>query len=92
MVDEDALDYQESLTPQEAFHIEVDLYDTGDYVNLLVIPCNDTYILVAGDEHLGTLAKTCDEPECWEQQEGTLDEDAIEKIGHSINDFINSLN
>ncbi|MCD8742184.1 hypothetical protein LT679_16350 [Mucilaginibacter roseus] len=92
MIDEDALDYQESLTPQEAFHIEVDLYDSGDYVNILVIPCDDTFIVVAGDEHLCTMTKTCDEPECWEQQDGALDEEAAEKIGRGISDYIDSIN
>ncbi|RCH54016.1 hypothetical protein DJ568_14100 [Mucilaginibacter hurinus] len=73
--------------PQEPFHIEVDLYDTGDYSNVLVVPCNETYVIVANNQHLCTLVKTCDEPECWEQQDGTLDEEIVEKIGSTISGY-----
>jgi hypothetical protein len=74
----------------EAFHIEIDLYETGDYSNLLVIPCNDTYIVVSGNEHLCTLIHSCKEVECWEQQDGNLDEEIIERIGLAIEGFTNT--
>ncbi len=74
--------------PVESFHIEIDLYETGDYANLLIVPCNGEFIVVSGNEHLCTLVKTCDEPECWEQQDGTLDEEITEKIGNAISGYI----
>ncbi len=77
--------------PEEAFHIELDFYDTGDYSNFLVIPCNDTFIVVADNEHLCTIIKTCDDPVCWEQQDGTLDEEMVEKIGMAISGYIAQL-
>jgi hypothetical protein len=69
---------------EEAFHIEVDFYDTGDLSSMLVIPCNDTYIVVANNEHLCTLVHTCKEVECWEQQDGTLDDELVERVGAAI--------
>jgi uncharacterized membrane protein len=78
--------------PQEAFHIEADLSETGDYSNVLVIPCNDAYVIVSGNEHLCTLARTCDAPECWEQREGGLDDDAVEKLGLEMTSYLQSFN
>jgi hypothetical protein len=83
---EDEFEFEESRI-DEAFHIEIDLYETGDYSNLLVIPCNDTFIVVSGNEHLCTLIHTCKEVECWEQQDGNLDEEIIERIGLAIEGF-----
>lgn len=69
---------------EESFKIEVDFYDTGDYSSMLVIPCNDSYIVVANDEHLCTLTHSCNEPDCWEQQDGMLDDELVERIGAAI--------
>ncbi|RVU02583.1 hypothetical protein EOD41_01185 [Mucilaginibacter limnophilus] len=84
-------DFDETTQPEEAFHIEVDLYEIGEYSNLLVVPCNDTYIVISNNEHLCTLIKTCDEPECWEQQDGGLDEEVVEKLGAAIGGYISSM-
>lgn len=70
----DDLDFDADKS-DESFRIEVDFYDTGDYSSMLVIPCNDTYIVVANDEHLCTLIHSCNEADCWEQQDGLLDDD-----------------
>lgn len=84
----------ESITnnPQEAFHIEADIYDSGDYSNLLVMPSNDAFIIVSGNEHLCTIAKTCDAPEYWEQREGSLEDDVVENIGREVSNYISSFN
>lgn len=87
----DEFEFEAESQPEEAFHIEVDLYDTGDHNNLLVVPCNDTYIVVSGDEHLCTLEKTCDEPECWAQTDGLVDEELVERFGLAISSYISSL-
>jgi hypothetical protein len=79
----DDLDFNEE-SAEEAFHIEVDFYDTGDFSSMLVIPCNDTYIVVANNEHLCTLIHTCKDPDCWEQQDGTLDDELVERVGAAI--------
>jgi hypothetical protein len=84
------LDFEQEQ-PQEAFHIEADLYDNGEFSNMLVIPCNDSYIVVGNNEHICTLVHTCNEVECWEQQEGGLDEEIVEKIGAAIQGYIDSL-
>ncbi|MFD0793619.1 hypothetical protein ACFQZX_08315 [Mucilaginibacter litoreus] len=91
MTEEDDFEFSEHTTLQEAFHIELDLYETGDYSNLLVVPCNDNYIIVSGNEHLCTLTKTCDAPECWEQQDGSLEDELVEKIGAAISGYIQSI-
>jgi hypothetical protein len=87
----DDFEFNELSVPQEAFHIELDLYDTGDYSNVLVIPCNENYIVVGGNEHLCTMVKTCDEPECWEQTEGGLDDEVVEKLSQAINSYISQI-
>lgn len=87
----DEFEFEASEQPEEAFHIEVDLYETGDYSRLLVVPCNDTYIVVSGDEHLCTLQKTCDEPECWEQTDGTIEDELVERLGLAISGYISQL-
>lgn len=79
----DDLDFDAGKS-EESFKIEVDFYDTGDYSSMLVIPCNDTYIVVANDEHLCTLVHSCKEVECWEQQDGMLDDELVERIGAAI--------
>jgi hypothetical protein len=79
----DDLDINEPNS-EGAFHIEVDFYDTGELASMLVIPCNDTYIVVSNNEHLCTLVHTCKEIECWEQQDGTLDDELVERIGAGI--------
>jgi hypothetical protein len=91
MSEMDEFEFEAAEQPQEAFHIELDLYESGDYSNVLVVPCNDTFIVVAGDEHLCTMQKTCDEPECWEQQDGTLEDDMVERIGAAISAYISQL-
>ena len=91
MNETDEFEFEATQQPEEAFHIEVDLYETGDYSNLLVVPCNDTYIVVSGDEHLCTLQKTCDEPECWEETDGLLDDELVERLGLAISGYISQL-
>ena len=91
MNETDEFEFEATQQPEEAFHIEVDLYETGDYSNLLVVPCNDTYIVVSGDEHLCTLQKTCDEPECWEETDGLIDDELVERLGLAISGYISQL-
>ncbi len=73
--------------PEDPFYIEADVFDTGDYSRLLVVPCGTKYILVLNDEHLCTLELTCDEPVCWEQEEGNLDDEIVERLGKAINGY-----
>ncbi len=54
---DDDFDFQEEQSPDAPFHIEVDLYETGDYTRLL---------------------------ECWEQEDGHLDEEIVQLIGAAI--------
>jgi hypothetical protein len=82
-------DFEESQS-EEAFHLEIDLDDTGEYTNVLVIPCNDSFIVVANNEHLCTMAISCDEPQCWELRDASfLEDEAVEKIGAAISAYIN---
>ena len=37
---------------------------------------------------LCTLQKTCDEPECWEQTDGLMDDELVERIGSAISSYI----
>ena len=86
------LDLEESQTPQEAFHLEIDLDDTGEYTNILVVPCNEVFIVVANNQHLCTMAISCDEPQCWELRDASfLEDEAVEKLGAAISGYINQL-
>jgi hypothetical protein len=89
--DEELLN-EDASYPQEAFHIETDLEDTGNYSSLLIIPCHDAYVIVSGNEHLCTLARTCHAPDCWEQREGALEDEVVEKLGSDIDSYLRSFN
>ena len=86
VMDED-FEPEEQPGPDASFHIEVDLYETGDHSRLLVVPCNDAYMVVHNDEHLCTLVHTCKEVECWEQEDGYLEPEMVEKIGQAIKSY-----
>jgi len=52
---------------------------------------DDTYIVVTGDDHLCTLQKNCDEPECWEQTDGAIEGELVERLGSAISSYISQL-
>ncbi|MGV3705140.1 MAG: hypothetical protein ACO1NU_07140 [Arcticibacter sp.] len=83
--------YEEEQLINEPFHVEADIYDSGDYAHLLVIPSAGNYIVVGENEHLTTLTKTCDEPECWDQVDGSLDEEVVEVLGREISNYLSSI-
>jgi hypothetical protein len=85
------VEHTEKRMPEEPFHIEADIYDTGDYATLLVIPSADTFIVVDNNEHLVTLVNTCPGQACWEQLEGGLDDDLVELIGQQISAYVEAL-
>jgi hypothetical protein len=84
---DEELEFEENNVQEGPFHIEVDLYETGDYSRLLVVPSNDNYVVVHNDEHLCTLAHVCEEPDCWQQEDGMLDDEMVEKIGEAIKSY-----
>ncbi|NCD71194.1 hypothetical protein [Mucilaginibacter agri] len=77
--------------PEGPFKISFDLYENGKETNLLVLPCNETYIVVKNDEHLCTIVKTFDQPDYWELQEGNLKEEVVEKMGAAISKYGSSV-
>jgi hypothetical protein len=84
---EDDFEFEEQQGSESPFHIEVDLHETGDYSRLMVVPCNESYVVIHGDEHLCTLIHTCKEVECWEQEDGYLEQEDVEKIGAAIKSY-----
>lgn len=78
---------EEEQLPDSPFYIEVDLFDTGDHSRLIVVPCNESYVVIHNDEHLCTLVHTCKEVECWVQEDGGLDEELVERIGLAIQQY-----
>lgn len=77
---------------EEAFHLEVDLDDTGEYTNVLVIPCDENFVVVVNNEHLCTMEITCDEPQCWELKDASfLEDEVVDKLGAAISSYINQL-
>jgi hypothetical protein len=84
---EEEFESEEQETPDSPFYIEVDLFETGDHSRLIVVPCNDSFVVINNDEHLCTLVHTCKEVECWEQEDGALDEELVERIGMAIKQY-----
>lgn len=74
----------EQIRPGGSFHISFDLHENGKESHLLILPCNETFIVVENNEHICTIVKTFDEPDCWEQHAGDLPEETIEKMGAVI--------
>ncbi|MDN3546757.1 hypothetical protein [Mucilaginibacter aquaedulcis] len=77
--------------PEEAFHLEVDLTETGEYSDLLVIPCSDLFIMVHQNEHFCTVIKTCDDPVCWEQRDGYQEDEVIDRVTLALESYISQL-
>lgn len=90
MIEEDDLDLFEPQTPQEAFHLEIDLYDTGDYHNLLFIPCNDVFIVVSNNEHFTTMAQNGEGTDAWEQRDGQVEDEIFEKLAAAVGEYIDN--
>lgn len=90
MTEKDDFDFHEPQMPQEAFHLEMDLYDTGDYYNLLFIPCNDVFIVVSNNEHFTTMLKSGEGADAWEQQDGQVEDEVFEKLSFALNQYIDN--
>jgi hypothetical protein len=84
----DDLDFQERQMPQEAFHLELDLHDTGDYHNLLFIPCNDVFIVVSNNEHFTTMTRSSGGADAWEQLDGQIEDEVFEKVAVGLSNYI----
>jgi hypothetical protein len=90
MNQEDDFGLYESHMPQEAFHLEMDLYDTGMYSNLLCIPCDGVFIVVSNNEHLTSLIKDGIGADAWEQRDGQLEDEILEKLAIALEEYIRS--
>ncbi len=84
----DDFDFEEKQMPQEAFHLELDLYDTGDYHNLLFIPCNDVFIVVTNNEHFTTMTRSSAGTDAWEQIDGQIEDEVFEKLAVGLSSYI----
>lgn len=91
MIEEEDFELDEPQTPQEAFHLEMDLYDTGEYYNLLFIPCNDVFIVVTENEHFTTMVRNGDGTDAWEQRDGQIEDEIFEKLAIALGNYIDNL-
>ncbi len=91
MTEDDDYDLYGPQMPQEAFHLEMDLYDTGDYYNLLFIPCNDVFIVVSNNQHLTTMGQNGSGVDAWEQRDGQVEDEVFEKLAIALDGYINNL-
>lgn len=89
MTEED-FDLDEPQMPQEAFHLEMDLYDTGEYYNLLLIPCNDVFIVVSENEHFTTMSRSGEGTDAWEQRDGQIEDEIFEKLATALGNYIDN--
>jgi hypothetical protein len=90
MNEENDFDIEQPQMPQEAFHLEMDLYDTGEYYNLLFIPCNDVFIVVSENEHLTTMVSNGPGVDAWEQRDGQIEDEVFEKLAIALGEYINN--
>ncbi|HEY4194646.1 MAG TPA: hypothetical protein VGM63_03865 [Mucilaginibacter sp.] len=90
MIEEEDFELDEPQMPQEAFHLEMDLYDTGDYYNLLFIPCNDVFIVVSENEHFTTMVRNGDGTDAWEQRDGQIEDEVFEKLAIALGNYIDN--
>ena len=91
MTEKDDFDFYEPQMPLEAFHLEMDLYDTGEYYNLLFIPCNDVFIVVSNNEHFTTISKSGEGTDAWEQQDGQVEDEIFEKLSFALSEYTDNL-
>lgn len=91
MIEEEDFELDEPQIPQEAFHLEMDLYDTGEYYNLLFIPCNDVFIVVTENEHFTTMVRNGDGTDAWEQRDGQIEDEIFEKLAIALGNYIDNL-
>lgn len=73
--------------PDTPFYIKVDLYEIGEFNQLLVVPGSNSYVIVNNNEHLCTPAAADEKSKVWEQEDGTLDEEVMERIGPAIKTY-----
>jgi hypothetical protein len=73
--------------PTSAYHVEFDYFATEEYNSLLVVPFQEHFVIVCGNEHLGTLKKSRGEDTFWEVYEGNLDGELLERIGAAIDNY-----
>lgn len=90
MTEEEEFELDEPQMPQEAFHLEMDLYDTGEYYNLLFIPCNDVFIVVSENEHFTTMARNGEGTDAWEQRDGQIEDEIFEKLATALGNYIDN--
>ncbi|WPU96934.1 hypothetical protein SNE25_15540 [Mucilaginibacter sabulilitoris] len=90
MIEEEDFELDEPQMPQEAFHLEMDLYDTGDYYNLLFIPCNDVFIVVTENEHFTTMVRNGEGTDAWEQRDGQIEDEVFEKLAIALGNYIDN--
>ncbi len=88
MTEEDGFDLNDAQTPQQAFHLELDLYDNGEYSDLLFIPCNDVFIVVSNNEHFTTMVRKGKGMDAWEQRDGQIEDEIFEKLVIALGRYI----
>jgi hypothetical protein len=88
MTEEEMFELYEPQMPHEAFHLEVDLYDTGQYYDLLLVPCNDVFIVVHNNEHFTTMVQNGQGTDAWEQRDGQVEDEIFEKLAIALSEYI----
>jgi len=73
--------------PTSAYHVEFDYFATEEYNSLLVVPFQEYFVIVCGNEHLGTLKESRGEDKSWEVYEGNFDGELLERIGAAIDNY-----
>lgn len=74
--------------PTSSFHVEFDYFKTEEYNNLLVVPLKENFVIICGNQHLGTIAKMPVADSFWEVTDGNLDGELLERIGAAIDNYV----
>ncbi len=73
----------EQKTNKRSFNIYVDLYDKGEFNEILVIPDKRKFSVIYDDFKLGTITK--DVSNSWIKVDGSMPREKLEQIGNMIN-------
>jgi hypothetical protein len=74
--------------PTSSFRVEFDYFKTEEYDNLLVVPLKENFVIICGNQHLGTITRMPAAESFWEVSDGNLDGELLERIGAAIDNYV----
>jgi hypothetical protein len=79
----DGIGFTQTRKDKSSFNIYVDLFNKGEFNEIVVIPQNRNFSVLLDDMKLATIAK--DKGNSWIKVEGSMPREKLEQIGNMIN-------